>query len=62
MKASIWKGDDEFWTVEPRKLDAGCITDIGSRALAARLYCGVDVALVVALVGILEPVGRVHEA
>jgi hypothetical protein len=37
------------------------LTDIEGRARCAR-YWAVDDALVVALVGILEPVDRVHEA
>jgi hypothetical protein len=27
----------EFWTIVARKLDAGCVTDIGRCALGARL-------------------------
>ena len=33
--------------VGARRLDAGCITDIGGRAGGARLYCAVDEVSVV---------------
>jgi len=42
-------GNQDFWMESTRRLDAGCITDIGSSGDAAPLYWAVEEASVVAI-------------